>query len=99
MNMVEDPLVIIGISANSLTFSSSEFRVVTNMMLSTRRLPAGVIALFFATASTTWSGEILYRRNFSGSTLTTTDLELAPKGGGAERPATVANMGLTLVKT
>src|SRR5215475_9671239 len=97
MKMVEDPFVISGISANSLTFSSREFTVVTNMMLSIRRFPAGVIALFFATASTTWSGEILYRRNFSGSTFTTTDLELAPNGGGADKPDTVANMGRTLV--
>src|SRR6185437_13387778 len=93
MNTVAEPFVTIGMSANSCTCSSREFTVVTYIRLSMRRLPAGVIALFLAIASTTWSGEMLYRRSFTGATPTTIDLEFAPKGGGADNPRTEANIG------
>src|SRR5664279_4633806 len=99
MKTDSDPFVLSGISANSLTLSSSEFTDVRYIMLSILRFPDGVIALFFATASTTSSGEILNRLSFSGSTLITTDLEFAPKGGGADNPLTEENIGLTLVAT
>src|SRR5690349_4238379 len=80
-------------SPNSSTFFSSELMVVRNMVLLMRRLPDGVITLLRATDSTTWSGVKLWLRNLSGSTLITTDRELAPKGGGADKPGTVANIG------
>src|SRR6185437_4461835 len=71
---------------------------VTYIMLSTRRLPEGVMALFLATAFVTSSADKLYIRSFSGLTLMSTDLALEPKGGGAESPGTVANIGRTRVR-
>src|SRR5262249_5818384 len=93
INTADVPLLTIGMSSKCCTFSSSEFTVVTYIVLSMRIFPEGVIALFFAIASTTWSGERLKRLNFSGSVFTITDLELEPKGGGADNPDIVANIG------
>src|SRR5579872_5078735 len=92
------PLLLIGMSSKCSTFPSRELMDVTYMMLSTRRLPEGVIALFLAIAATTSSADKLYIRNFSGLTLISTDLALEPKGGGAWSPGTVANRGRTLVR-
>src|ERR1700748_2186099 len=91
------PLLLTGISSKCRTFGSRELMEVTYMMLSTRRLPDGVIALFCEIAWTTSSADRLYMRSFSGLTLITTDRTLEPKGGGAESPGTVANRGRTRV--
>src|SRR5579872_6879349 len=91
------PLLVIGMSSKCWTFSSSELIEVTYIVLSTRRLPEGVMALFRVIASTTWAAERLYILSFVGSTLICTDRALEPKGGGAESPGTVANNGLTRV--
>ncbi len=56
------------------------------MMLSTRRLPEGVIALFLAMACTTSSADKLYIRNFSGLTLISTDLRIGAKGRRRRKP-------------
>src|SRR5579859_7300622 len=91
------PLLLTGMSSKCCTLVSRELMEVTYIVLSIRRLPEGVMALFFEIASTTSSAERLYMRNFSGLTLISTDRALEPNGGGACNPGTVANKGRTLV--
>src|SRR5258708_5763233 len=92
------PLLLMGISSKCWTLGSRELILVTYMILSTRRLPDGVMALFCAIACTTSSADRLYMRSFSGLTLINTDRALEPKGGGADSPGTVANKGRTRVR-
>src|ERR1700722_3321815 len=91
--MVVEPLLLIGISPKCCTFDSRELTLVIYIMLSTRRLPEGVMVLLRTTACVTSSGEILNIRSFSGLTLISTDRALDPKGGGAVSPGTLANNG------
>src|ERR1700744_4181532 len=91
------PLLLMGISSKCRTLDSSELTEVIYMVLSTRRLPEGVMVLFLAMASTTSSAERLNIRSFSGLTLISTDRALDPKGGGAVKPGTWANKGLIRV--
>src|ERR1051326_8301522 len=81
-----------GIFEKSCTSFSNVFTVVTNMVLLMRRYPEGDITFDLAMALTTSSGVSWKLRSLSGSTFTTTDRELAPKGGGDESPCTVENM-------
>src|SRR5580704_4246002 len=95
--MVVLPLLLIGISPKCSTLDSSELTLVIYMVLSTRRFPDGLMALFLTMAWTTSSADRLNIRNFSGLTLSRTDRALSPKGGGAVRPCTWANKGLIRV--
>src|SRR5579863_955324 len=91
--MEAEPLLLMGIFSKCSTFDSSELMEVTYMILPIRRLPDGVMALFFDIACTTSSADKLNWRSFSGFTLISTDRALEPNGGGAESPGTVANRG------
>ena len=61
----------------------------------TDMLPEGLMRLAAVTAATTSSGDMLYARKRSGFRLMTIARALPPKGGGAETPGSVANIGRT----
>src|SRR6185312_15261546 len=95
--MVVLPLLLIGISSNCLTDCSSVLTRVIYMVLSIATSPEGEVALFLTIAWTTSSAERLNIRSFSGLTLISTVRALEPNGGGAVKPGTCANNGLTRV--
>src|ERR1700744_1560562 len=87
-------LVRTGMLSKLSAFLISELMVVRYMVLSSRKLPDGDITLNFDNASTTSSGVRLKLLSLFGSTLKMIERALEPKGGGAERPGIVANIGL-----
>jgi hypothetical protein len=61
-----------------------------------RTFPEGLMRLPLPRALTTSSADRLCDKSARGSTLTTRVRWLPPKGGGAETPGRLANMGRTL---
>src|SRR5476651_2533971 len=82
-----------GILPKFSEFLTRVFIVVKYMVLLILRLPDGDITLYFARASTTSSGVRLKLRSLFGSMLNTMVRAFEPKGGGADRPGIVENIG------
>lgn len=87
--------VLIGRSPKSRMVGMTELTELIRVKSPIRTLPAGEIRFPLFTAWTTSSGDMWYARIRSGSTWTTTVRAFSPKGGGADTPGSVANIGRT----
>src|SRR5690349_6361144 len=81
----------IGTLSRSLMFFTTEFRGTIGYLPATAMLPDGLMRFARVIALTISSGDLLYERMRSGSTLTRMVRALPPNGGGADTPGNVAN--------